>query len=351
MTETQRSWQLEWPAVPGRVANAVLKADPSTFFVDEDLGLPGFPEQNWTAGNEVGGTGEHLCLRLEKVGDNTEFVARQLARLAGCRDQDVGFCGLKDRHAVTRQWFSIYRPGREADDQAFLAEVAGYWTLLAAHRYVKKLRRGEHRGNFFEITLLDVAGNPQDIEAALTQVAAQGCPNYYGAQRFGRAGSNLERAIRLDPQRHRRGRRKGRDHHRQGLYFSAARSWLFNQVLARRVEQGSWSSAMAGEPVPGAVTGPLWGDGGTTADGEQALLERAVVAEHPELEQVFSDTRMKPERRDLVLRPGRFSWRWPESARLTLQFQLAPGQYATTLLGNVFRLRDSDAAPELAEGQ
>ncbi|MDX1757669.1 MAG: tRNA pseudouridine(13) synthase TruD, partial [Marinobacter sp.] len=210
MNEGSPTWQLQWPAAPGRVGLATLKADPTTFFVDEDLGLPGFPEQVREPVSVVSGDGEHLCLRLEKVGDNTDYVARQLAGLAGCRDQDVGFCGLKDRHAVTRQWFSIYRPGMEAEDQAFLAEVAGHWRLLAAHRYVKKLRRGDHRGNVFEITLLDVVGERDAIDQALTAIKQRGCPNYFGKQRFGHAGSNLDRAIRMEPGRPRRGRRKGR---------------------------------------------------------------------------------------------------------------------------------------------
>ncbi|MDX1459234.1 MAG: tRNA pseudouridine(13) synthase TruD [Marinobacter sp.] len=350
MTAERPTWQLDWPAAPGRVGRAVLKADPSTFFVDEDLGLAGFPEQVRDVDSVVSGEGEHLCFRLEKVGDNTDYIARQLQRLAGCRDQDIGFCGLKDRHAVTRQWFSVHRPGREADDPAFLAEVSAHWKLLAAHRYVKKLRRGDHRGNVFEITLLEVDGKRENIDAALMVVAKQGCPNYFGGQRFGRDGGNLEQAIRLDPKRYQRGRRKGRDRHRQGLYLSAARSWLFNQVLGRRVEQGNWQTPLPGEPVSGSVTGPLWGDGGTTASDQQEQLERSVVAEHPEMEQVFSDTRMKPERRDLILQPGQFSWQWQGTDKLTLHFELAPGQYATTLIGSVFELNDSGAASGLAEG-
>ncbi|MBU40570.1 MAG: pseudouridine synthase, partial [Marinobacter sp.] len=134
-------WLLDWPVSGGaRVGRAELKTSPEDFRVTELL----WPErEDDTAAPgpvEVSGDGEHLCLRLEKTGDNTEYVARELAALAGCRSFDVGFCGLKDRHAVTVQWFSLYRPGQEADDQALMAEVGQRWPVRAAVRHSRKLR-------------------------------------------------------------------------------------------------------------------------------------------------------------------------------------------------------------------
>ncbi|SFM49288.1 tRNA pseudouridine(13) synthase TruD [Marinobacter zhejiangensis] len=343
MSEQQR-WRLDWPVpAPGRVAKAVLKASPETFFVDEDLGQEGFPEEITSADAlVVGGDGEHVCLRLEKTGDNTDYVARQLASLAGCRHHDVGYCGLKDRHAVTRQWFSLYRPGQEASDQTLIEQVSQRWPVLSAHRHARKLRRGDHRGNAFMITLVDVEGDREAIDSALHQVALQGCPNYYGRQRFGHDGGNLDRAIALDFSRPRhRGRRGQSSRNRDGMYFSAARSWLFNEVLAERVEVGNWLERFEGEPDPVAPTGPLWGDGGTTATGDQETLERRVVAEHPELAQVFSSTRMKPERRALALMPGALAWEWRDQHTLILRFHLLPGQFATSLIGSVFELTDA----------
>tara|TARA_R100000900_G_C3252279_1_gene147577 strand:+ start:93 stop:527 length:435 start_codon:yes stop_codon:yes gene_type:complete len=130
------------------------------------------------------------------------------------------------------------------------------------------------------------------------------------------------------------------------LYFSAARSWLFNEVLAHRVETGTWLEPLEGEP--GAcenqnlmVTGPLWGDGGTEAVSVQGEIERSVVAGHPELAAVFSTTRMKPERRPLNLKPEGLKWDWDGNDQLRLSFRLAPGQYATTLLDDVFDITDA----------
>ena len=352
MTLAQRSsqgWRLDWPTSFGRrFATARIKSLPADFFVDEDLSLPG----------DITDGGEHLCLRLEKVGDNTDYVARQLAAMSGCRHFDVGFCGLKDRHAVTRQWFSIYRPGMEDEDSEYTRQVAEHWPVLAQHRQARKLRRGDHRGNRFELVLKGVVGDTADIDAALARVRDLGCPNYFGPQRFGHGGANLDKALTMDPTKlNRRGgrnvKKRGRGRSTSGssdtknvLYFSAARSWLFNEVLAHRVENGTWLEPLEGEP--GAcenqgllITGPLWGDGGTEAVSVQGEIERAVVAEHPQLAAVFSTTRMKPERRPLKMKPEGFEWQWQGNDQLRLTFWLAPGQYATTLLDDVFDITDA----------
>ncbi|MDX1635323.1 MAG: tRNA pseudouridine(13) synthase TruD [Marinobacter sp.] len=339
-------WRLAWPGGQGAaVATADFKTRPEDFLVDEILAVA-----DQTAPVEQGaalpGQGEHLYLRLEKTGDNSDYVSRELAALSGCQPHEVGLCGLKDRHAVTRQWFSVQRPGREVGDADFIAAVAERWPVLAAGRFLRKLRRGEHQGNRFELLLRQVSGDRQAIETGLERLRAQGCPNYYGPQRFGWQGSNLDQACRLRP-----GRRRGRDR-RQGLYFSAARSWLFNEVLAERVLAGNWHQRLEGEPVNGEVTGPLWGDGGTLATGAQGELERQVVAAHPALASVFSQTRMKPERRALVLRPRGLEWYWPGPDSLRLEFELAPGQFATSLLADVFQLRDaSKQVADLAESE
>lgn len=332
-------WRLDWPTSHGRVARAQLKSAPEDFRVEEVLAVSEL----------VSGEGEHLCLRLEKKGDNTEFVARQLARMAGCRGFDVGFCGLKDRHAVTTQWFSLYRPGMESSDDDFIREVAGHWRVLDSGRAPRKLRRGEHSANRFTILLRNVDGRKPEIDEALHRLVEQGAPNYFGPQRFGREGGNLDRALNIDPSqlnrragRAKRGSRGGRDGAKNVLYFSAARSWLFNEVLAARVTSGSWATCLPGEPGDSASgpTGPMWGDGGTAATDGQETLERDVIGQWPELERLFTATRMQPERRPLVVHPQELSWQWQGEDTLEIRFVLRPGQYATTVLGDIFELED-----------
>lgn len=336
---TDHQWRLDWPTSHGRVARAQLKSVPEDFRVEEVLDVSDL----------IPGEGEHLCLCLEKKGDNTEFVARQLAQMAGCRGFDVGFCGLKDRHAVTSQWFSLYRPGMESSDDDFIREVAGNWRVLASGRAPRKLRRGEHSANRFAIVLRNVEGSKAEIDKALNRLGEQGAPNYFGPQRFGRDGGNLDRALKMDPSqlnrragRAKRGSRGGRDGSKNVLYFSAARSWLFNEVLAARVTDGSWTTCLPGEPAESAAgpTGPMWGDGGTTATDGQETLERKVVGQSPELERLFAATRMQPERRPLVVQPQELDWEWRGDDILEICFVLPPGQYATTVLGDSFELED-----------
>lgn len=347
-------WRLDWPTAGGsRLGRAKIKASPRHFFVDEQLVFPDMPDVEWEddvehgeQGHEnaivVSGSGEHLCLRIEKCGDNTDYVARELSLLSGCKPHDIGLCGLKDRHAVTRQWFSVYRPGMMTGDENFIAGVRERWSVLCAHRTSRKLRRGEHRANRFEILVSGVEAASSDVEEVLKRIVVQGCPNYFGAQRFGWSGNNLAQAVRMNP-RQRRGK-----NNRDGLYFSAARSWLFNEVLAERVLAGNWLQPLPGEPVAEGVTGPLWGDGGTTATEVQGKLERTVVARYPDMAAVFSQTRMKPERRSLVLAPADFTWRWPDQDDLLLSFELTPGQFATAVLQELFEVSDVSSQTELA---
>lgn len=345
-----KSWRLEWPVSGGaRVASAHLKTAPQDFRVSEVL--EEFPDQSETSSAvSVTGEGEHLCLRIEKIGDNTEFVAGALATLADCRPFDVGFCGLKDRHAVTSQWFSLYRPGMMDNDAALIERISERWPVKSAHRSVRKLRRGDHQGNHFVVTLRQVSAGREVVESALERLKMQGAPNYFGPQRFGFAGGNLDRAIHIDPsalnRRGGQGKRRGRgkpggssDGRKNVLYFSAARSWFFNEVLATRVAEGSWRTPLPGEPAEHA-TGPLWGDGGTSAGGEIGQRERDIVALTPELASLFLATRMKPERRPLVAMAKDLSWSWLDDGGLELNFFLDPGQYATTILSDIFELED-----------
>ncbi|WP_372964086.1 tRNA pseudouridine(13) synthase TruD [Marinobacter sp.] len=334
-----KQWRLDWPTSSGsRPGKALLKAASEDFRVTEQL-WPEFEDSEF----QDSGAGEHLCVRLEKKGDNTEYVARELATLADTKVFEVGFCGLKDRHAVTVQWFSLYRPGREAEDAKLLASISQRWRVLAHRRHTRKLRRGEHLKNGFDLVLHEVTGDGPALEQALALLADRGAPNYFGPQRFGLAGGNLERAVALDPTKlnRKKGGRRGGSGSKNVLYFSAARSWLFNEVLAERVASGSWFRCLPGEPGDeGVPTGPLWGDGGTSASEYQETFERSVVAKYPEFEKLFLSTRMKPERRSLVTRPERLQWEWLDENTLRLQFWLPPGQYATTVLGDIFELQD-----------
>ena len=321
-------------------ASGGLRQTPEDFQVDEDLGFA--PD----------GEGEHLWLWVEKRGVNTDQVARQLAKLAGVRQVDVSYAGLKDRHAVTRQWYSLHVPKGAMEQAAHWHDPQ--WRVLQLARARRKIRRGSLHGNRFVITLREVRGDKQAIEARLGEIAVRGVPNYFGEQRFGH--DNIARAEAMA-----RGELRVADRHLRGIYLSGLRSALFNAVLARRVNDENWDKVLDGEALnlngsrsffvaddidavilnrlaTGDIhpSGPLWGRGEPPSRGGALVLEQAVIATCPELwRQACSDAGMEQERRPLRLAVQGLQWQWCDDALLRLEFALPAGAYATALIREV----------------
>ena len=326
MTDAQYTTLPQWPnAYPASGASATLKLLNEDFIVTElPLQLPS-------------GAGEHLWLDIEKNGANTAFVAQQLAAAAGVQEWDVGYAGLKDRYAITRQWFSIYLPKGETPDLTQLQHPE--FKVLSQTRHVKKLRPGDLQGNRFRIVLRDVAGDRDAIEANLQAIASQGVPNYFGAQRFGFDGGNVEqgRAMLAREIRVRNPKKKG-------LYLSAVRSFVFNEVLALRIQQGLWGKTLPGDWMDeaGRPTGPLWGRGRVVTTDQAQALENGVAERHPILCDGMEHAGLDQERRALVASPADLSWEWPQADRLVLAFSLPAGNYATSVLNEILRTTEPE---------
>jgi tRNA pseudouridine13 synthase len=330
MTDAQYTSLPQWPnAYPASSASATLKLLNEDFIVTElPLQLPS-------------GAGEHLWLDIEKNGANTAFVAQQLAEAAGVQDWDVGYAGLKDRYAISRQWFSIYLPKGETPDLTLLAHPE--FKVLSQSRHVKKLRPGDLQGNRFRIMLRDVSGDRNAIEANLQAVAARGVPNYFGAQRFGFDGGNVElgRAMLAREIRVRNPKKKG-------IYLSAVRSFVFNEVLALRIQQGLWDQALPGDVMDeaGRPTGPLWGRGRVVTTDQAQALENAVAQRHATLCDGMEHAGLDQDRRALVAKPLDMSWEWPQADQLVLGFSLPAGNYATSVLNEILRTTEPDRHTE-----
>ena len=315
---------------------ARLRSSPEDFQVEEILGY------------DADGAGEHALLWVEKRGANTDWVARELAKFAGVSPMAVGYAGMKDRHAVTLQTFSVQLAGiPDPDWSAFPhAEVR----VLAATRHSRKLKRGALRGNRFVLVLREAQGDRALAEQVLQQIATRGVPNYFGEQRFGREGGNVAQARAMFA-----GKRVDRD--KRSFLFSAARSQIFNEVLAARVERGNWDAALEGEvwslagsrswfgPEPfnevladrlarGDIhpSGPLWGQGEPPTQGEAGVLEREVAAANSDLVAGLVSARMDQERRPLRLIPKDLKWRWLDDDALELIFELPASAYATVVV-------------------
>jgi len=304
------------------------------------------------------GGGEHLLLTVEKRGMNTAFAAAAIARWAGIGEVGIGYAGLKDRHAVTRQRFSVHLPGRESPDVALL-ETSGL-RVLRSERHNRKLPRGALAGNRFELTLREVEGDRRDIEARLGAIAARGVPNYFGEQRFGRGGDNVANALAMFA-----GRRVRRE--QRTMLLSAARSELFNRVLARRVETGTWDRGVDGdvwmldgshsvfgpEPLTEGLreraagfdihpTAPMWGRGHLRSSQDALAIESEALegVEAGALRAGLEAAGLKQERRATRLTTAAMAWEWVDPTTLRLRFELPAGSYATVVLSEIGRIQD-----------
>lgn len=320
----------QWPrAYPASGARATLKR------LNEDFVVTELPLQTPC------GEGEHLWLEIEKNGANTAFVAQQLAEAAGVQDVAVGHAGLKDRHAITRQWFSIHLPKGETPDMTRLRHPE--FEVLSQSRHVKKLRPGDLRGNRFRIVLREVTGERDAIEANLQAVASQGVPNYFGAQRFGHGGGNVEqgRAMLAREIRVRHPKKKG-------IYLSAVRAFVFNEVLALRIQKGLWGKTLPGDVMDdtGRPTGPLWGRGRVVTTDQARELENEVAQRHAAVCGGMEYAGLDQERRALVSSPAQMSWEWPQADRLLLTFSLPAGHYATSVLNEILQTTEPERQTE-----
>lgn len=326
MNDTRHMTLPPWPtAYPPSGASATLKR------LNEDFVVTELQPQRPC------GEGEHLWLDIEKNGANTAFVAQQLAQAVGVKDVDVGYAGLKDRYAITRQWFSLYLPTGETPDLTRLQHPE--FKVLGQSRHVKKLRRGDLQGNRFRLVLRDVTGDRDAIEANLQAIASRGVPNYFGAQCFGHGGGNVEqgRAMLAREIRVRNPKKKG-------LYLSAVRSFVFNEVLALRIGEGLWGKTLPGDVMDetGHPTGPLWGRGRVSTTDRAQALENAVAGRHATLCEGMEHAGLAQERRPLVVRPADLSWDWPQADRLVLAFTLPAGTYATSVLNEVLHATEPE---------
>lgn len=316
----------------------VLRAAPADFAVEELLSF------------EPCGRGEHLYLWIEKTGANTAWVAGQLARCAGVRRRAVGYAGRKDRHAVTRQWFSVHLPGHH-DPDTTAWEVTGA-RVLRSTRHERKLRVGAVAANRFAIRVTAIEGEDREFDTRVARLRRYGAPNFFGPQRFGRDAHNLELARQLFA-----GARLRRED--RSMALSAARAALFNAVLEERVRDDTWRQALPGdclnldgsrsfflcEAVEDEVrarvaagdlhpTGPLWGAGEAPSRDVVAALEQRVAGRFRDYVEGLGGAGMRHERRALRVLPRSLAVSL-EQGVLTARFELPAGAYATTVLAEL----------------
>lgn len=329
-------------------ASAALKTKPEHFFVSEML--------NFTPS----GSGEHFFLQIRKKGENTKFIANELAKACGVKSRDVGWAGLKDRHAITEQWFSVHLPTKVAPNLAKFVETYQGVKILTTTRHRQKLRPGSLIGNQFSLLVTQIQGDKSKIEARLNAIKTMGVPNYFGDQRFGNNANNLTAAREWGENKF-----QLKDKSKRSFYLSAARSHLFNLVLSFRIEQ-SLLKPMQGDLLIDdkgnmqqveylnfaqnllangwQISGPMTGDNALPTLHDALKIEQQIIESEPTLLKIIQANRMQHERRALMVKPKNLTWQW-ENGNLQVSFGLPAGAFATALMREVTKVEESAYIP------
>jgi len=305
------------------------------------------------------GEGEHLFIHVRKTGENTAFIAKQLAKHFGVKENLVSYAGLKDRFAVTEQWFGIHVPGKAVFDLSELS-IEGIEVLSSA-RHNKKLRIGALTGNRFQITLKKVT-EVEELVRRWHAIVAHGVPNYFGEQRFGIEGGNIEKALSLFSGT------KVKDKKKRGIYLSAARSLIFNTMIDERIKNNQFDQLSDGDVCMLAgtqsvfiadeiddsitkrftekdidITAPMWGAGELMTTQEIQTFEQTIGSQFQAFCDGLAKFGLKQERRRIRLCVSNADisvTKEGDDSTVVLDFSLPAGSYATTVIRELLDYTD-----------
>jgi len=308
---------------------------------------------------EPDGEGEHFYFKIKKNGENSDWVAKQLARFFDVTSKEVGYAGKKDRHAITVQWFSVCLPGvKTVAIEAFNTPTI---EILDVQKHSRKLRTGALKGNKFSLVLRNVSDDK--VLAQRLAFVEKGVPNYFGEQRFGINGANLQRGIALLKEEF-----KERNRTKKGLYISAVRSWFFNHILSTRIEQDTYNKVIAGDVVmlDGSkshflvddiaqisermnafdlhLTGPMLGRGRSIVTEDSQCWEHDLLVPYATIVERLAYMGLSQERRSLRLLPKQLTSVCRSAGTWEISFELPPGSFATSVLRELCRYSQGSTA-------
>lgn len=314
-------------------ASGYIKSVPEDFCVLEQLSF------------ELTGEGEHLFLLIEKTLLNTEEMVKIIARAFNLPFKAISYAGLKDKFAKTTQWFSLHLPGMS--DPPLEDLKSDNYRVIKAMRHNKKLKIGAIKANHFTLNIKQFEGDKEALTTRIEHIKAHGVPNYFGPQRFGNQGHNLHHAksLLLD-------HKKIKNRHLRGIYYSAARSFLFNLILNHRVGDTTWNQPLRGdlmmlsgshsvfhvespddeiiqrtEKNDISPAAPLWGK------GDERLTNDALIRQNMAIEPwqawclALEQHELQRAYRAMVLLPNNLQFQ-----DNVFTFSLPTGTYATTVL-------------------
>jgi tRNA pseudouridine13 synthase len=336
-----------FPTINKISATGVIRKSPEDFKVTEITDI------------EFSGQGEHLWLYIEKIGTNTDWLSKQLAKATGVPPRNIGYAGLKDRHAVTQQWFSVQLP-KVDDVELIQSALPTEIKILESAWHSRKLKTGQLDYNHFEIIIRDIEDDKESIELNIEKIKKQGVPNYFGSQRFGQEMGNIQKSEDWF-----NGNYKVKTRNLKSLLLSTARSLIFNNIVAERIRAKIWNQSISGDilqldnshswfPSNQAtdneiknrlsefdihLTAALWGEDKVQSSDACAELETKIASQFPVLLKGLSVHRLKQDRRAMRIYPLDLCYDWQDN-NLRLKFKLLPGSYATTIIREIVEVKD-----------
>ncbi len=335
-----------FPTLNKITAQGEIRTSPEDFSVIEHI------ETDFTH------SGEHLWFKLEKINSNTAWVATQLASACKVPARQVGYAGMKDRHAVTQQWFSVQLP-KITDINIIKDKLPDEVTMLEHHWHKSKLKTGQLTANEFKLVVRNITGDVSTVVDTIQSIKQRGVPNYFGPQRFGHDLNNIQQAQDWFTGQIRVNNKKMR-----GILISTARSHIFNLIVAERIRQGIWHQVIPGDivqldgshswfPASDAtetelterlaafdihLTAALWGEDNVQSTSQCAEFENSMAATLPDYQSGFTRHRVKQDRRAIRTYPHELKHAWHDDA-LQISFKLQPGAYATSVLREIIQTR------------
>lgn len=336
------NWAQQCPPLPylhgEPTAKGEIRQRAEHFVVNEVLGFT------------PSGQGEHYLFNIQKRECNTATVAQALAGVLGVHPKGVTWSGLKDKHAVTTQWFGVHSPKLlEIDVDELnqkLKDKMGSVNILACEQHNKKLRIGTHRANAFKLTVTNLSGHLSDLEQRLNSIAQKGVPNYFGEQRFGVGGHNLKLADTVLFKGQRLNRQK------KSLALSAARSFVFNQMVGEQIVDGSFVSPQMGQMLMLDGSHSVFAvddmsdaqqrlHTGDVHPVQQLLGQGSETERYAEVQKALAKQGLKSQWRAARVMPKKMGWEVDApSQQLTLWFELPRGAYATSVLRECIQFVD-----------
>ncbi|MFO8234780.1 MAG: tRNA pseudouridine(13) synthase TruD [Bacteroidales bacterium] len=302
--------------------------------------------------------GEHLFIHITKKGITTKEVQKALAKIYNANSQDVEFAGIKDKYAVTSQFFSVWLHKGQEKDLVYQLEKVMPVTINSIAFHNRKLKMGHLKGNAFKIKITDIKISLYEAYQRASRIAniihENGLPNFYGQQRFGIDGDNAERGFNIL-----KGKEKNHNKWLKRFLLSSLQSHLFNYYLTRRIEHNLFNRILKGDIAKKqdtgglfvveemeqeqkrlqnkeiCFTGPMYGKKMKQAGDEAGEFEKTILDENDITPEELKEAKITGTRRAGIILPE-ITMNQEEDG-LILKFTLPKGAFATIVLREIMK--------------